>query len=163
MLVVVCCRSLLQDLDVTSASRYSRTREALRPDPRYKAMPKAAREPAFKKYVAELQVRLLSVCLLRCKIVKAPSDQVDMVELHATCGNCLATRSVQSRGAYCLLDSLCVLTVFVAMFCCPALCRTASNDILLWENFPAGHSSVIYSCCATCAAAQVFNKANHMQ
>lgn len=53
---MLCCRSLLWDLDVTSSSRYSRTREALRPDPRYKAMPKAAREPAFKKYVAELQV-----------------------------------------------------------------------------------------------------------
>ena len=51
------CRSLLQDLGVTAASRYSRTRESLRPDARYKAMPKAAREPAFKQYVAELQVR----------------------------------------------------------------------------------------------------------
>lgn len=67
----------MQDLDVTSASRYSRTREALRPDPRYKAMPKAAREPAFKKYVTELQVRLLSVHLL-CALQKvaSPNDQV---------------------------------------------------------------------------------------
>ena len=44
------------DAGVTSISRYSRTREGLRSDARYKAMPRDAREPAFKQYTAELQV-----------------------------------------------------------------------------------------------------------
>lgn len=50
------CRQLLVDMGVTSTSRYSRTKEGLRTDRRYKAMAKDAREPAFKHYVAQLQV-----------------------------------------------------------------------------------------------------------
>lgn len=50
------CRQLLVDCGVTSTARYSKTREGLRGDARYKAMPRDAREPAFKQYTAELQV-----------------------------------------------------------------------------------------------------------
>ena len=49
-------RQLLVDCGVTSTSRYSKTREGLRSDARYQAMPRDAREPAFKQYTAELQV-----------------------------------------------------------------------------------------------------------
>lgn len=50
------CRQLLVDSGVTATSRYSKTKEGLRSDARYKAMPRDAREPAFKHYLAELQV-----------------------------------------------------------------------------------------------------------
>lgn len=54
------CRQLLVDCGVTATSRYSKTREGLRSDARYKAMPRDAREAAFKHFTAELQVcRLL--------------------------------------------------------------------------------------------------------
>ncbi|KAL3161297.1 hypothetical protein ABBQ38_009653 [Trebouxia sp. C0009 RCD-2024] len=50
-------RQLLVDCGVTATSRYSKTREGLRSDARYKAMPRDAREAAFKHFTAELQAQ----------------------------------------------------------------------------------------------------------
>ena len=93
-------RQLLVDCGVTSASRYSKTREGLRSDARYKAMPRDAREPAFKQYTAELQVccapafsstigkqwahgrRCSCGCLLHCK--QEPVHHSTVNGLHQT-------------------------------------------------------------------------------
>lgn len=65
--VVAGCRQLLVDCGVTATSRYSKTREGLRSDARYKAMPRDAREAAFKHFTAELQVCRHLYPTLQCR------------------------------------------------------------------------------------------------
>ncbi len=53
-----------------STSRWSKTKEALGKDPRYKAVPRDQREQLFRAYAAELQVGLahrhVAGTLLQC-------------------------------------------------------------------------------------------------
>jgi len=51
------CRALLKETKVSSSSRYSKVREDLRVDERYKAMSSSQREAAFKLYQADLKAR----------------------------------------------------------------------------------------------------------
>ena len=51
------CRALLKETKVSASSRYSKVREDLRGDERYKAMSSSQREAAFKLYQADLKAR----------------------------------------------------------------------------------------------------------
>ena len=50
------CRDLLKDSDVSTLSRWSKVKDSLRSDKRYKALPSAEREATFKQYLADLWV-----------------------------------------------------------------------------------------------------------
>ena len=49
-------RALLKEHGVGSTSRWSKTKEAIAKEPRYKAVPRDQREQLFRVYTAELQV-----------------------------------------------------------------------------------------------------------
>jgi FF domain len=50
------CRALLEEKSVTSSSRWSKQRDAMAKDARYKALKRPDRDQVFKAYVAELEV-----------------------------------------------------------------------------------------------------------
>lgn len=58
-------RALLEEKGVTSSSRWSKQRDAMSNDARYKALDRSARDRIFKAYVAETEVLAIeSSCAL---------------------------------------------------------------------------------------------------
>lgn len=55
------CRALLEEKGVTSSSRWSKQRDAMAKDARYKALKRPDRDRVFKAYVAELEVCRVAV------------------------------------------------------------------------------------------------------
>ena len=52
------CRALLAEKGAHAAMRWSKLKESMAKDKRYRAMPREQREPIFKAFVAEKQVSI---------------------------------------------------------------------------------------------------------
>lgn len=52
----MCCRELLLEKKTGAGSRWSKSKEALSGDARYKALPRDSREALFRQFVAEQEV-----------------------------------------------------------------------------------------------------------
>ena len=60
------CRDLLKDKKVAAGARWSRTKDSLASDRRYKALARDVREQIFRKYVAEQEVCNAAMSRWRC-------------------------------------------------------------------------------------------------
>lgn len=64
-------REMLRESKVGPGARWSKVKETVSGDARYRALPRDAREPLFRAFVAEAEVRALRLIRLPCMRSKA--------------------------------------------------------------------------------------------